>query len=610
MGPEGDKVSGGGAGELPDSIPEIPPEVITAVLSRLPPNEVALSARRTCRAAAQHFAEEHHRTAAIGQPLPPHAASGPLEEAETAFRGLTLNRKLYTLSAAAASGSVACLEVAWRLLRPCLFPEMLQTGFYLMQLRQYHNTDLDDAGTAAVKRCHISSLSLLLARCPGLVDRPRTLGAAAKHCPLPQLQEAWGLLSAADSSPRLDGDVLGAAAEAATPDAVAKMEWVLLQGGCSLTAATAAAAARSGDLARLRWLRERGCPCNTGCVLAAALQHADLSVAEWLVDEAGCPLPGPEDQEHERGSHAAAAASGSIAKLRWLRDRGSDFMLGRIDHMVAAAVEGGHLELLRFLQQEGGDEVRLVLRDFWYMERAIRSGSVETAAYLLDAGCPLHSNHHRYYVWELAGCTGSADMVRWLVVEAGEDLLGRFSNLIEAWPATTAAERHNAQLLEVLRMHQDTVLHDNGELMLIFAAGRSDVALLRYLHQELGFGLGPRVLAEAAGGGCEVVMEWLVDRGCAAGVEHRLLDGCYWAAGWCGNLAALECLRRLGVPWSEGLLLEAVEHGLPQPVVQWLWGQGARISGERLKVARQVVEGRPGWNVAVVEWLERQLAAA
>lgn len=174
-----------------DPPPVVPPELITTVLSLLHPNEVALSARRTCKAAAQHFAEEHHRTAAIGQPLPPHAASGPLEEAEEAMHSLSFRHKLRTLSVAAGSGSVVNLEVVWRLLQPCIFPELLQTTFYLQQL-QRGKPEIDDPGSAAAKRGHVSPLSWLLDRCPGLVYRSRTLEAAAQHCPLPSCRRRGG----------------------------------------------------------------------------------------------------------------------------------------------------------------------------------------------------------------------------------------------------------------------------------------------------------------------------------------------------------------------------------------------------------------------------------
>ncbi len=616
----------GGTAERPDSIPEVPPEVITsaeappevppelitAVLSRLPPNEVALSARRTCRAAAQHFAEEHHRTAAIGQPLPPHAASGPLEEAaEGAFRGLTFTNKLRTLSVAAASGSVANLEAAWRLLQPCLFPALLQTTFYLQRL-----PEVDDPGTAAAKRGHISALAWLLARCPGLVDCSRTLVAAAEHCPLPQLQEAWGLLSAADSSLRLDDAVLGAAAESAMPNgAVAKMKWLLQQGECSLTVGTAAAAARCGDLARLRWLRERGCPFDSREVLGAALANADLSVVAWLVDEAGCPLPagaGPQDAGASAAFVTAAAASGNVAKLRWLQARGVELLpaLTGGPWAMQAAAQSGSLAAVKFLHGLGGDGV-LSAR---VIAAAAASGSLDVAAYLLNAGCPVHDR-----TWTRVGLVGDVAMARWLVEAAHlpVDDVPVWDDVLRMWPEWRAAQRR--QLLEVVRLVAPPGGSADERMQrcaMHHAACRGHVGLMRYLHEELGAELRPEVLVDAADGGCEATIGWLVERGCGAGAAEQL-DGCYVNAAANGDLAALACLRRLGVPWSEGLLVKAVrQREVPLPVVQWLWGQGARVGRRELEHARRGLldeeyERRAPMSDEkrqVVEWLRGQLA--
>ncbi len=598
----GSGLGGIGTAAAAEAPPEVPPELITAVLSRLPPNEVALSVRRTCRAAAQHFAEEHHRTAAIGQPLPPHAASGTLgEEAEAAFRGLTFQHKLRTLSVAAASGSVTNLEVAWRLLHPCVFPELLTTDYYLERLRQ---EDLDislDAGTAAARSANMSALSWLLDRCPGLVNRSRSLEAAARHCPLPQLQEAWGLLSSADSSLSLNDAVLGAAAESPTPDAVAKMEWLLQQGGCSLTPGTATAAARSGDLARLKWLQGRGCPFDNWGVLEAALRHADVLVAEWLVDEAGCPFPG----RHVAGCLvSAAAASGSVAKLRWLQARGV-LPEGPNGMLLAPVAMAGQLDALRFVHQQGRD----MIVDSIAIGLAVRSGDVGSVAYLLGAGCPVGEDV--VYGWYITGCKGGLAMLRWLLDKARVSASGlSVRNVIESWPRTTPAD--SRQLLEAVRLVAPLGRSSGGRAAkeavaaLCLAADRGDLGLLRYLHEELGGELGPSVLAGAARGGCEAMLEWLVEQGCGAG-ETGAMDDCYLAAGGRGNLGTLVCLRSLGVPWGEGLLLKAVQQCLPLPVMQWMWGQGARIGPRDLQEAARLAgaqrDGDRGRRVA--EWLRR-----
>ncbi len=590
--------------KAPDLLPELPPELQLAVLSRLPPNEVALSARRTCRAAAQHFAEEHHRTAAIGQPLPPHAASEPMEGvAEAAMHHLSFRNKLRTLSVAAATGNVANLEVAWRLLQPCIFPELLQTAFYPEQLQGDYSA-VDNAGAAAAKGGSIHAVAWLLDRCPGLVNRSRTLEAAAKHFPLPQLQEAWRLLRSADGgSLRLDSAVLCAAAESRTPDAIGKMEWVLDQGQCFITSHTATAAARSGDLARLRWLRGRGWQCDNWGVLEAALRHADLAVADWLVDQAGCPLP---DVHRSYEVVSAAAASGSVDKLRWLQARGVPLYYAERNHgkVMAAAGLGNNTEVVRFLLElEDGGE----LLSENAMGGVLSSGNVAAAAFLLGPKVKVQRSACR--TWRCAGCKGGLAMLRWLVEEAhmsASDVTP--FGVIPAWPSTPATDSRQllaaVRLLQAARLQQqqqqqqepadelpdEDELSDEAELLpeeaelweetelprdaILHAARRGDLGLLRYLHEELGASLGPHVLAAAVHSGCGALLEWLVERGCAAGREVVETDACYLAAGKRGDRGTLECLRRLGVPRSEVLWLKASKGVVPEPVFQWIRAAG------------------------------------
>lgn len=389
------------------------------------------------------------------------------------------------------------------------------------------------------------------------------------------------MISAADNSQRLDGAVLGAAAESAVPDAaIAKMAWLVQQGGCSLTVRTAAAAARSGDLARLRWLRERGCPFDSSQVVEAALQHADLSVADWLVDEAGCPLPEP----HAAGPVASAAAASDVGKLRWLQERGVDVSsLAQQEDLLLNAVGSGNTEAMRsVLELEGGARLLNVA----VMNRLVSVGNVTAAAYFYGAGCPV--DQVAWSEWAASGCRGGLAMLRWLLEEARVSASSLpLRDMVAAWPDATAAD--SRRLLEAVRLllpsGSCSVLATRASLV---AARKGDLSLLRYLHEELGGELGPSVLAGAARGGCEAMLEWLVERGCGAGVEARVLDDCYLEAGQRGNLAALECLRRLGVPRSKELLLKAVSGGVPVPVFEWLRGRGARMSEEDLREAARV----------------------
>ncbi len=142
-----------------------------------------------------------------------------------------------------------------------------------------------------------AAAGLAAAPLPSFLHRNDILFVAAQQCDLAGLQATWEVLqtrinSGRDDAPALDQAVLDGGS--ASGDAVAKMEWVLEagRGRCSLRGSTAEAAARSGDLGRLRWLRDRGCPMGGQHAVLAAMQHADLAVAQWLVDEAGCGLPG------------------------------------------------------------------------------------------------------------------------------------------------------------------------------------------------------------------------------------------------------------------------------------------------------------------------------
>ncbi len=284
------------------SVSELPSELFLRILSLLPPHDLALSGRLSCKAAAQRFSEPHHRTVCIDQPLPNHtvtttttttnvqtasnmtittatsvttASPWLLVSATAPMRELTFRRKLLLLCRAAASGCAANVEVAWQVLQPHVFPELLQSSHYCRTvLQRYWVQDpVPDVGSAAVASGLAHLLPALVQRCPGLLDPSRTLEAAARHCPLAGLQAAWGLLeqrlqssleeetvqlpdSHAERVQRLWQRMIAAAAGSTVPEATSKMEWVLAHApaACdrvSILAHACGAAAASGDLARV-----------------------------------------------------------------------------------------------------------------------------------------------------------------------------------------------------------------------------------------------------------------------------------------------------------------------------------------------------------------------
>ncbi len=55
--------------------------------------------------------------------------------------------------------------------------------------------------------------------------------------------------------------------------------------------------------------------------------------------------------------------------------------------------------------------------------------------------------------------------------------------------------------------------------------------------------------------------------------------------------------------WSDGVLLKAVAGRLPVPVLQWMWGQGARFNGEDLQDACYLAAMGKGGRL-LLGWLQ------
>ncbi len=348
--------------------PHLPAELRLRILSFLPPNELALSGRLSSKEAAQHFSEPHHGTATLTQPLPGYVAAGQgddgtgaalrstraqgsmsdfvrcFEGAQLAMKQLTLQQKLHLLHTAAASGCEANVEFAWQLLQPHVFPELLQSEHYRGRFRCGWRAlnSMPDAGSVAVASGLAHLLPSLAQRCPGLLHAGRTLEAAARHCDLAGLQAAWeavephlqssvrydeaemaarlGYPRTYEGATRMDYPagvwrrVMAEAAVSPGPDALPKMEWVLSKGrGSSVPvehAGVCGAAAATGDMSRLQWLRDKGFPWGTAATLAALLQDASLAFIERLEEEGGY-LPAAGDAEAWGSPEVAIAAAAS-----------------------------------------------------------------------------------------------------------------------------------------------------------------------------------------------------------------------------------------------------------------------------------------------------------
>ncbi len=635
-----------------EPVPELSADLRLCIISLLPLNDLALSGRLACKDAAQHFSQPPQRTACPSQPLPAHAATAPwcVEGAQAALRKLPFVRKLLLIIWAAASGCEANVEFAWELLQPHVFPELLQTEHILCLLSdQFYKTNScvqPEKAYAALATGAAHLLPSLEQRCPGLVSAAVTLGAAAEHSDLAGLQAAWGLLwQRVRSSHEPRGDEIGdgdtheevwdqnlratlvyllmTAACSTTPDALAKMEWMaeagrLFANGRILddddpgVTTLCRAAISSGDLARLQWLAEHGFPWRTLKAARAALEHANLTFLRRM-DEARCYLPPASSPIWRRSKCACSAAAlrkDSVAKLRWLADRGATL---EDPKPLKAAAKYGNLETVQYLvahrraqRNRREQEEDALPPDAGLLSHAlgaaVASGSVPTASWLHQQGGQLQAES-----FLTAARQGDVPMVRWLLEAGCPRGANTLGSVAAEWPIGCAAD--GERLLEAVRLLAAAgwpAAREGEE-----EGGEHPVAPAGQEHSVWRgvWGLLPagerQVLREAARkatvAGCQPTLEALAGVGVFKAVGAEEAAALYTTAAQQGDRSTLECLRRLGVPLCEGVLLTAaVSYDTQLPVLRWLEQQGASIGPAAIRELLSAVEDgthNPGLRV-------------
>ncbi len=593
---------------------QLPTAIQLHVLSLLPPNERALSGRFVCREAADAFSEPQHCTASLSQPLPPHAAPWAIDAGQQHVIQLPFEHKPLLLSTTACIGSKVNLEVAWALLEPSIFPELLQIHqdtFWADRMMPC------DPGVTAVKAGHPQLLGWLVRRCPVLQRPGDVLAAAVEHCDLAGLQAAWEAVGN-DMCSRLDRDssycsyvtALGAAVQSALPDAVAKAEWMLGKDttGYGTLRHTVESALLSGDPRRLRWLLDHGVVATwkSQVLPTRVLEQLSLDKVQLLVDEAGCrlPEPGVSSGQWEPLLQSAARSSDGVAKLRWLQQRGapplgSDEQL--LQGVVMEATKAGQEDALRYILDASGPGVVLRAPQGELGTAAARSGSIATATLLRQTGLVFGAE-----AYEAAARAGSVDMVRWLATEAGVPADGvKIRDVMCWWPDTARSDRRN-RLDAVAELVGAGYRSWDEESVLSFAMVRGDLALVQYLYglqqqqQQPGCWLEEEAVSVAVFGGCEALLEWLAAQpGGLSGGEGG--DLYLWAAKR-GDRGTMAALRRLGVPWGlEQMVARAVFSGTSLAAVCWLVEHGAPVGSREALVSAL----RFRWHYwdEPVEWL-------
>ncbi len=574
----------------------LPTALQTHILSFLPPNDRALTGRLVSREARYALRETRHYSASLSLPLPPHAAPWAVAAGQEHVRRLPFQHKVQLLCTAASSGSEVNLEVALALLRPSVFPELLQKG----RLWQTFCPSFEP-GVAAMRASHPQLLGWLLRHCPGLLAQDLLLQAAALHCHLAGLEAVWGRVQGHAGwgyHPLLSQTTLDAAAESPTPDAVAKVQWLLAAPGaaCRLEASTAEAAARSGDLARLRWLHEHGCYMGWRNVFLAALEHANLAMAQWLGGTAGRQLPEPGDSATIWLPYveSSARSSDGVAKLQWLWSAGAPQLGGRcLVKAVRAAASKGRVEVMQHLlalHELGPEQSRELLEGV--VLTAVGSGSVPCMEFLQQAGVTFRGRRGLYN-----RVSGSVATVRWLVQQGALPCaLGQLETIISNWPRRGPAD--SRELLEAVQLLVGEAgyrIWDQGAATYA-AAMRGDLDLVQYLAQQtpvVNAVPGRGALDAAARSGCEALLEWLTAQpGWLAPWDAVTCP--YVEAAKGSDLGTLTALRRLRVLWgAQDVVVRAVASGCEVPALRWLVEQRAPVGArEQVEKALEGLQGR------------------
>ncbi|KXZ42675.1 hypothetical protein GPECTOR_125g508 [Gonium pectorale] len=242
----------------------------------------------------------------------------------------------------------------------------------------------------------------------------------AHGCGMPALQSAWQRAFPGRGRGNWEGcgaATLAAAAGSPTPDWAAKVEWLEAQ-GCARSAEALEAAAACADeadaAARLVWLWGRGYPIGELAVMQAVkagnvtalaflldLLPAQLVQARrfvtvdaarvghlpalWALINAGWPLASPHAAASE------AARGGHLHVVVWLVEwQGAAGVRFEDKNLFAAAAESGSVELLAWLRGRGCPW------DYRAFTEAAKAGSADALEWLAEQGCPMPGDGRPY----------------------------------------------------------------------------------------------------------------------------------------------------------------------------------------------------------------------
>ncbi|GFR42729.1 hypothetical protein Agub_g3647 [Astrephomene gubernaculifera] len=399
------------------------PDIVQRVVSFLPINEVACTIRLLNKATAAQLRSPIYTAVRLSQPVPIHAFAWRWGSPD-AVRSLTFDKRLRLLGLTAASGSLTNLQIAVETsgcvlaAKPCnvVFGEAAASGHvHVCEWLKQQGCPMDGALPAAARTGQRAACEWLLAHdCPwsdaavclvagsgnmALLDWFLSLRQGPRHSRTPRVRVPPNVLFIAaiagmpslsqlqqlhqtllNSAPlgefesSVQARMVAAAAGSLSPDWHAKVEWLEMQ-GCRGDAEFARNVAARPDAADyLGRLLRCGCPVNEDAAAEAA-ERGDVATLALLASY----FPNLLTETVAR----RAARAGHLETLQWLHAHGCRMGVST----VRASLHSGRLQLVAWLQEVLGLDLRDAEAAAGLMRTAAHLGNVELMAWLRERGC-------------------------------------------------------------------------------------------------------------------------------------------------------------------------------------------------------------------------------
>jgi hypothetical protein len=196
---------------------------------------------------------------------------------------------------------------------------------------------------------------------------------------------------------------------AATSDRVTSLQWLHDERHSHGHRGVSKAAAKSGSVASLTWLKQHGEQFSALTARAAAAA-GHLHVLEYLFREGCAP---------DRRCSELAAEQGHLAVLQWLRAHDCPWDK---DTIASFAARSGRYSVMKWLQQQ--PDISLSVRT---VTAAARAGKISMCKYLLEQQCPCDDS-----VCEAAAANGHLNVLRWLHEKGGYSCAAKSVSLAAA----------------------------------------------------------------------------------------------------------------------------------------------------------------------------------